>query len=315
MTINLIGTVRQTYRLRTGFWSFDKAFEGRDGVMGFPVRAMAEVYGSWGVGKSTLVYTLAGKIATALESGIAVADIEDHFDPPFITAILEHAGFSGDVYNATGDQSDAGKLEDMSDKLKSNDYCVGIVDSIGAISPISEVEGGFEDANMGRRAKLTAVLSRRIIHLSNTATKPRVVFCCNHVHPIMGGRGGTATSGGKVKEYLSTTRIKLSNKENFSDGSFLIGGKVDKNSFGYSKREFILFNLAGWGIHPGLTAVYDCLALGLAKQSRTVKLGDKSFGYMKAIIDGADDMDMFVPFQDALSAYSGKGIIGENDDE
>jgi len=66
---------------------------------------------------------------------------------------------------------------------------------------------------------------------------------------------------------------------------------------------FFLFNLAGWGIHPGLTAVYDCLLLGLAKKERVVKLGDQSFGYMKDLIDGADDLEMFAPFIKALKEY------------
>lgn len=298
MTIQFIGEQRKTYRIQTGFWSFDQAFKNRSGAVGFPVRGICEISGWAGVGKSTLATSLSGIIGKELGVGIALADLEDHFDEDLARKVLEGTGFTGDFFIAPG-ELDTEKLEAMLLKLRDGSYAIGIVDSIGAISPIAEVEGGLEESSMGRRAKVVAVLSRRAIHFSNYLKKPYIIFATNHVHAVMGGRG-TVTSGGVVKDYLCTTRIRLKSKEIFDDGSTLLNGKVDKNSFGYSHRAFNLVNVVGWGFHPGLTAVFDCVDKKLATNSRVVKLGDKSYGYMKQLIASPDDFQLFEPFQQAL---------------
>jgi hypothetical protein len=279
---------------------------------------MCEVSGNPGVGKSTFCYALSALIAKELDSNVAIADLEDRIDEDFLRIVMGNVGFQGTVNNAEGDL-DGEKIYAMLDLLEKGDkqkntYSVGILDSIGAISPVSEVEGNPEDANMGRRAFLANKVSRKAIKLSNVKRVPYVVLATNHVHSVIGGRG-TLTPGGKGKEYLSTTRIRLSVKEQFDDGSTLIGGKVDKNSFGYSKRSFYVFNVAGWGIHPGLTALQDCVLLGIATNSRVVKLGDKSYGYLKQIIAQADDQELFQPFLDALKASSGGEVISEESEE
>lgn len=312
MNITFKGDIHPTQRIMTGFWSFDRAFRDRAENLGFPVRGISEISGREGVGKSTLCYTLAGLIAKAYNGGIVLTDLEEHFDEAFMRSILSTTSFEGEVTLASGAQ-DSNKLEDMLELLK-KDCTVGIVDSIGAISPVSEIEGHMEDANMGRRAKLTAVLCRQTIHASNCKKTPMLVLCTNHVHSVMGGRG-TLTSGGVVKNYLFTTRIRITQKEKFDDGSFLMGGKVDKNSFGYTGKSFYLFNLVGWGIHPGLTAVYDCLMSGRAKMTRTIKLDDKSYGYPKQLIEQAEDADRFQPFIEALKGETGEAESDNEEEE
>ena len=307
MTVTFLGEEKKTHRVLTGFYTFDRAFRNRKGVIGFPVRGMCQVSGYSGVGKSTLVYALSGIVASQLNKNIALADLEEHFDPVFMGTVLENVGYSGTVYNAKG-LLDHEKLTDMLDQLKNKEYAVGIVDSIGAISPVSEAEGGLEDSNMGRRAMLVAKLARKAIKLGSQKDEPLVMFATNHIHQIIGGRG-TISSGGVVKDYLSTTQLRISIKETFDDGSSLIGGKVDKNSFGFGKRTFFLFNLAGYGIHAGLTAMYDCIMLGIAKSDRTITLGDKKFGYAKKIIEAAEDQEMFEPFINALKERSEQNTV------
>ena len=311
MTVTFLGKEKKTHRVLTGFYTLDRSFKNRKGDIGFPVRGMCQVSGYQSVGKSTLVYALSGIVASQLGMNISLADLEEHFDPDFMGSVLSNVGFGGSVYNADG-YLDHEKLEDMLKKLKEKDYAVGIVDSLGAISPVSEAEGGLEDSNMGRRAMLVAKVARRSIKLGND--RPLIVFATNHVHQIIGGRG-TVTSGGVVKDYLSTTHLRISVKEKFEDGSSLIGGKVDKNSFGFDKKAFYLFNLAGYGIHYGLTAMYDCIMLGIAKSDRTISLGDKKFGYVKRIIEQAEDHELFVPFVNALKDHSGENTVSTEDGE
>ena len=98
---------------------------------------------------------------------------------------------------------------------------------------------------------------------------------------------------------ISVKRKYLKNKyEEYPDGSYIIEGTVVKNRWGLKDKVFNLFVLSGKGIHFGLTALYDCLNLGLATKSRTIKIRDVSFGTMREVVQQAHDGndDFFEPF-------------------
>ena len=297
--VTFIGEEKKTHRLITPWHTFNQAFENRKGVIGFPVRAICEIAGKEGTGKSTFAFCLASVIANEVENGvIGFADIEEHFEIDFTRTVLENSGFAGEFHIVPG-KTDGDKTDGLIQMLKSELMPVGILDSVGAISPVSEIEGKAEDANWGRRAKLVNAYMRRIIHTFQFKETPSILLYTNHIHPRMDGFG-FVTPGGVAKDFLTTGQLRLKKKEKQDDGSFLIEGKVAKNTFGYDQRVFYLFNLAGWGIHPGLTAVYDCLMLGLAEKKKTITMNDKSYGYMKNMIKNGDDLDLFQPFIDTL---------------
>ncbi len=302
MMVTFFGEEKKTHRLITPWNTFNWAFENRKGEIGFPVRAICEISGKEGTGKSTFAFCLASAIANEVENGeIAFADIEEHFEIEFTRTLLENAKFAGNFHIVPG-KTDGHKTDALIVMLKKESVPVGILDSVGAISPISEMDGKAEDANWGRRAMLVNAHMRRILHMFGFKKTPSILLYTNHIHPRMGGFGYT-TPGGVAKNYLSTVQMRLAKQEKRDDGSFLIGGKVNKNTFGYEQNVFYLFNLAGWGIHPGLTAVYDCIMLGLAEKKKTVKLGDKSYGYIKNMIKTPDDDELFEPFVKALGEY------------
>lgn len=313
--MEIIGDQITLHRVTTGFWSLDRAFMNLKGKVGFPVRGICELYGPTGAGKSTTAYCLSARIAKELGSNISLADLE-MYDPEFLVDLLDNVGFGGKLHLVDG-PTDEKLLDALIDDLRSEDYCVGILDSLGAISPIADVEGNTGDANMGRRARIAAQLARRVTHAIRGKSIPSVLFITNHQLKQMGGKfsQGNTTSGGDVKKYLATVRLSIRILKTYDDGSTLITGKVDKNRFGYSKRSFYLFNKAGWGIHPGLTAVMDCVFAGLAEQERTVKLGGKSFGYFSTIAEKADDNEMFQPFMAALAEYHGEIKTPKSKDE
>jgi len=300
--VTFFGEEKKTHRLITPWNTFNWAFENRKGEIGFPVRAICEISGKEGTGKSTSAFCLASYIANEVENGeIGFADIEDHFDTEFTRTLLENAKFAGNFRIVPG-ETDGDKTDGLIEMMKNELMPVGILDSVGAISPISEMEGAAEDANWGRRAKLVNAFMRRLIHTFQFKETPSILLYTNHVHPRMDGFG-FVTPGGVSKQFLTTVQMRLSKKEKLDDGSFLIGGKVIKNTFGYEQNVFYIFNLAGWGIHPGLTAVYDCIMLGLAEKKKTVKIGDKSYGYIKNMIKTPDDDELFAPFVEALGEY------------
>ena len=303
--MKILGSLSPVTRVITGLHSFDRAFINQVGAIGFPIGKGVEIFGQTHVGKSTITYGLAGMVAQSLQKNIALADFEG-FDPAFLTTVLQSSGFDGNVLCIQEDDDETA-LDTLLSSLRKPEYCVGIVDSVGAISPVSESEGELGEANMGRRAFLMAQFTRKGLKLLRS-TESKTIFMINHAYPKIGGRGMT-TPGGEVKNYISTIRIQLKRKyikgkyEEFPDGSYIIEGTVVKNRWGLKDKSFNLFVLAGHGIHTGLTAMYDAINLGLVTRGRTMKIGDKSFGTMKEIVQKAHDgnTEFFAPFHALLT--------------
>jgi len=306
MSVNIIGDAPSIKRLETGLYSFDRAFENQKGDIGFPLGKGLEVFGPTNCGKSTIVYGLSGLIASAQERYIALADLEG-FDPDFLVTVLENSGYSGDVQYIQRDD-DEEVLDELVSVLRnpSGKYVVGVLDSIGAISPISEQEGAIGEANMGRRAKILAQFTRKCLKILRNPDAP-TIFMINHAYPRIGGKG-VETPGGEVKKYLASMRVQVKRKyykgkyEEFPDGSYIIEGLVVKNRWGYKDRNFWLFVLAGKGIHKGLTAMYDGIQLGLVDRKRVISIGENKFGYLKDVVEKAQEGDdeFFEPFFEVL---------------
>ena len=320
MTINIIGNFPKVNRQITGLYTFDRAFINDIGEIGFPLGIGVEIFGGQHVGKTTFTIGLSGLIASVQEYNIAWTDFEGS-DPRYITGLLEAVKYSGDLHYIRK-ETDEEELDELMVKLfdKKANCGIGIIDSIGAISPIAEEQGDLGDANMGRRAFLMSQISKKGIRVLRGTNKD--ILAVNHEYPVIGGRG-KKTPGGEVKEFLFSVRIRLSRKYlkgkyvEYPDGSYILEGIVKKNRWGYDNRTFNIFVLAGKGIHLGLTAMYDCVALGLASSERVVKIGDKSFGAAKNMTDKAKagDDEFFVPFFEALYNHNNEERVSSESDE
>lgn len=302
--VNILGASVPVQRIMTGLYSFDHAFINREREIGFPIGKGVEIYGQTFCGKSTITYGLAGIVAKSIGKDIALADFEG-FDPKFLSTVLASSGFDGNIY-CIQEEEDEEALDTLLVSLKKKEYGVAILDSIGAISPVSEAEGDLGEANMGRRAFLMAQFTRKALKLMRSDDS-KTIFMINHAYPKIGGRG-LDTPGGEVKKYLASIRIAVKRKylkgsyEEYPDGSYIIEGTVVKNRWGLKEKTFNLFVLSGKGIHIGLTAMYDCISLGLATKERTIKLRTQSYGTMKEIVSQAHEGndDFFNPFIEAL---------------
>lgn len=294
--INIIGEPVFIHREITGLYTLDRACINAKGDLGFPVGTIVQIAGSTGVGKSTSVYSISGMLSNALQKNIALADFEG-FDAGYLVDVLTHAGYTGDLL-LIQKETDEDALDELVRSIKSEQYGIGIVDSIGAISPIAEKEGDLGEANMGRRAFLTNQFSRKV--MSYLRENKKGVFIINHLHPSIGRQFGMVTPGGMTLKYLVGIDIRMKRADAFDDGSFVVAGKVKKNKFGLGESTFFLFCLSGRGVHKGLTAVYDCIVTKRATLSRVVKMDDVSYGYMKDIIMKADDEEFFQPFYEKL---------------
>jgi len=296
--ITITGRQSKTERVLTGLYSFDRAFSSRD-TLGFPLGKGVEIIGRPHVGKSTLSYSLAGLLAVHTHKNIVLADFEG-FEHDFLVSVLAQQNFDGHVY-AIQQAKDEAALDELYTLLNTDEYSVGILDSIGAISPLSEREGHLGEANMGRRARLLAQFTRKCLELLRQEGNQTTILMNNHWYPRMDGVRGYKSPGGEVKEYLATIRFRVRQKEVFPEGSYLLEGEIMKNRWeGGKGNKFIIFMLAHYGAHIGLTAVFDSLAQKKATRTRSgIKIGDENIGKLATLIKHAHEFD-FTPFQDVL---------------
>jgi RecA/RadA recombinase len=316
MPVSVIGNYPELKRARTGLYSLDRAFASR-GNLGVPLRTILELYGYTNSGKSSLAYYLSGSIAK--KGNVTVCDLEAA-DPEYIKGSMENAGLDGtvrivDVVDDKGEFiSHEVMLQDMVTSLEETGTRAVILDSIGGIIPVAEASGDFGEANMGRRAKLVAQVSRAMNAYLRVKTEPAIGIVINHVHSVIGGRGHV-TAGGEALKYLAASRVMIWPTERFTETNehgeeepigFLVSGKLEKLRYGGPGREFQYYIVPGYGVHEGASAMFDCFSLGLAKRDTTVKLDGKSMGYLKKdllLYAHEGKQRKFEPFVEALKEH------------
>ena len=301
--VKLTGSVPKLKRVKTGLYSFDHSFINRKGEVGLPIHGI-ELYGPSHCGKSTVCQSISGIVAKELNGDIAFVDFEG-CDAELLESIMDTQEYEGDVHFVL-EETDEDTLGALVALLRDENYVLGILDSIGAVSPISEQQGSIGEANMGRRALAMAQFSRKMLKVLRD-NENKCIFSINHAYPKIGGLG-KETPGGRVKDYLFSNRIEMKRRyvksgwQEYPDGSYVIEGKVVKNRWGLRLLPFLLFVLSGKGVHRGMTTMFDCIEEGLATSKNVVKIGDKSYGRLKPIIDKAQegDEEFFQPFYDLL---------------
>lgn len=304
MPVKIVGTHSKPARVMSGLYTLDRAFVNKDGDLGVPVGIAYEMFGLNHTGKSTFAYSLASILGRETEGDIALCDFEG-FDDVFLTQVAETNGFNGKIY-IVSEEDDEDQLNGLIEKLQKT--CnIGILDSIGAIAPMGEAKGDIGEANMGRRAFLMAQFSRKGLKLFRFQ-KSKTILMINHWYPKLGGYGYD-TPGGEAKKYLASVRIKLERKETFPEMSYVLLGKVVKNRWGYQDRTFNAFILAGFGLHAGMTALWDCVCLKLIKRGKSgLMYGSENMGKLGQLAKAAKEgkNELFTPFFTILETYNGK---------
>lgn len=300
-------------RVVTGFPSFDLALSDGKGGLGYPLRVLTEIFGPSGIGKSTLMFSLAGILATQIgKKKIDFADFEGQSRDTLENALALN-GFDGEIdvlRNAKVDTHEK-MMDRMIGDMMSGACDVAMLDSIGAFSPIAEIEGSVADSNMGQKARVVGNWSRGMINALLTRKGPATGLYVSHQHSNIGFIG-SHTSGGETKNFLNGIKIKLRKLEDY-DGGWVLDGTVEKNRYGRPKQHFFIFIIGGVGAHTGLSAVFDCYYSKLATiERKVIKLGDKSYGKIPAMIEAKEDADLFKPFFDALNGA--EPIVAEDEE-
>lgn len=209
------------------------------GVGGFPRGRVIEIYGPESSGKTTLAIHA---IAEAQKNGgiAAIVDAEHAFDRFYAQKL------GVDVDNLLMSQPDTGEqaLEIVEQLIRSSAIDIIVVDSVAALTPKSELEGGMGDRNMGLQARLMSQAMRKL-----TGTIARTNTCCifiNQLRANIGQMFGPAetTTGGNALKFYASVRVDIRPSGQIKDGDEVLGRvakvKVVKNKVAppFKRAEF-----------------------------------------------------------------------------
>lgn len=209
------------------------------GVGGYPRGRIIEIYGPESSGKTTLAIHA---IAEAQKKGgiAAFIDAEHAFDRFY----AEKLGV--DVDNLWISQPDNGEqaLQIADQLISSSAVDILVVDSVAALTPKKEIEGGMGDSVVGLQARLMSQALRKL-----TSTIAKTNTCCIFINQlrekigVMFGNPETTTGGNALKFYASV-RIDVRRTTQIKDGEEALGNrtkvKVVKNKMAppFKKAEF-----------------------------------------------------------------------------
>ena len=179
----------------TGSLSLDVAL----GVGGYPRGRIIEIYGPESSGKTTLTLHA---IAEAQKAGLSCAfiDAEHAFDPSY----ARNLGINLDDMIISQPDNGEAALEIADTLVRSGAIGLIVIDSVAALVPQVELEGGMGDNQMGLQARL---MSKALRKLASTVSKTNsTIIFINQIRMkigVMFGSPETTTGGNSLKFYAS----------------------------------------------------------------------------------------------------------------
>jgi recombination protein RecA len=174
------------------------------GVGGLPRGRVVEVYGQESSGKTTLALHV---IANAQKAGglAAFVDAEHAMDPNYARRI----GVNLDDLLVSQPGSGEEALTITEQLVKSGALDVVVVDSVAALTPQAELDGGMGDSHMGLQARLMSQAMRKLTS-AISQTKTLCLFT-NQVREKIGVMFGNpeTTPGGKALKFYASVRLQV----------------------------------------------------------------------------------------------------------
>lgn len=226
---------------------------------GIPVGAPIIIQGKEGIGKSTLAWMICAEVQKR-GGNIAIIDAEQAIS-------LDHARNVGLVIPEEGEeypegygfvalhqpQVEAEKTLDLVDDLiKTNLFAYVVIDSVPALVPKAEIDGGFQDMQMSLQARLMAKAMRKLVYTGELKKAKTSLLIINQVGDKIGGYAGmTEAKAGRALRFASIVTLEVNVARNLDimvDGvkqriGHVIGAKVVKNKVGapYRTAEITLY--------------------------------------------------------------------------
>jgi len=201
----------------TGSIALDAAL----GVGGLPRGRIVEIYGPDASGKTTLALH-AGANAQRAGGTAAFIDAEHALDPDYA------ARLGVDIDALLVSQPDDGEqaLQIADTLVRSRALDVIIVDSVAALVPRAELEGGMGDPQMGSQARLMSQALRKMAAaLGRSGT---TVIFINQLREKIGVVFGPpeTTTGGRALKFYASVRLDVRRIETLKDGADPVGGRT-----------------------------------------------------------------------------------------
>ncbi|MFQ5767876.1 MAG: recombinase RecA, partial [Acidobacteriota bacterium] len=188
------------HTISTGSMTLDAAL----GVGGVPIGRIIEIFGPESSGKTTLSYHI---IANSQKEGgtAAFIDAEHAIDPEYARRL------GVDVDNLLLSQPDSGEqaLEIAEVLIRSGAVSVVVIDSVAALVPRAELEGGMGDSHVGLHARLMSQALRKLTG-AVSRSKTCLIFI-NQIREKIGVMFGSpeTTTGGRALKFYTSVRIDI----------------------------------------------------------------------------------------------------------
>ncbi|NLZ69824.1 MAG: recombinase RecA [Clostridiaceae bacterium] len=202
--------------MSTGIMPLDLAL----GIGGLPKGRIIEVYGPESSGKTTVALHM---IAACQKQGgnAAFIDAEHALDPEYA------AKLGVDIDNLLISQPDYGEqgLSIAEALVKSGAIDMVVIDSVAALTPRAEIDGGFAEQIVGSHARMMSMALRRLA--STISRTDCIVIFINQLRekiPTGWSRGPTeTTTGGRALRFYASVRLEVRRGERLTEKQVPIG--------------------------------------------------------------------------------------------
>lgn len=192
------------------------------GIGGYPKGRIIEIYGPESSGKTTLALTA---IAECQKKGgqAAFVDAEHAIDPVYASKL----GVNIDELILSQPDNGEQALEIVDMLAGSEAVDIIVVDSVAALVPQAELEGGMADSNVGAHARLMSKAMRKIAGVLNKSNC--TVIFINQLREKVGVMFGNpeTTPGGRALKFYSSIRLDVRRGEQIKVGDQIVGNKTN----------------------------------------------------------------------------------------